>query len=704
MKVSKLWAAAFSLPLALMTACSSEDAPKPGNEVMDSDQVRYVSVAISSLNDNMSRAIGGPNYEYNGTDAPNFDPGTPDENKVNQAYFVFFDAQGEYMYGKMVNGNEAELNDPDNSKYVFQGTVPVEVAEGQSLPSQMIVFLNPVDYTRLNKSIIELEVEMRESFRNNSGNFAMSSSAYFDATGKLQRAVSVEGKYFDSEEEAKAALSNTVDAEIMGKVVIAHVERYCAKVTLAFSGETYNSQIKVDNPDSETEQYTLKFYPKGWAVNATDKHVFVEKSWRAEAPTGSYLGDNSAYAEINQILSTDRGGDGWKWNDPERYRCFWGRSPSYYDFNFPSVSADVAGQSWPVTYLTYNDATLAVPAANGTASAYYPESTVSKKAIDQATNKPATLASLMVTGQYKIVDGDTELDFQTFYTIPTGSGNDLYFDWVREGDNAGQPVVAGGTSILKHYADENYSLLLAYRDADNSIVYKNLSEATPAALAKHFTVIRPSDNALTEGEGSADPAKLASRKVMFQLNTSVPVEKITGWIDGTEVNGYVLELNNGRKGVLMCNYGTSGTPRVVTTLDDMATVPTGQKDWYISRGDVNKLLFQQYRAISADQYTDGMVYYYMPIFHLGWYAGVNPNKDWNGDLDTLKWDEVRVGDFGLVRNHSYNLSVGAINGLGVAVRDPNVPVVPPQDVKTQALAYRIRILNWAVVPTQVVNW
>ena len=709
MKFSKLWAAAFALPLALTTACSSEDAPKPGNEVVDSDQIRYVSVAISALNDNMSRAIGGPDYDYDGTGDPNFDPGTEAENKVNQAYFVFFNEAGEYMYGKMVTGSEAEDNKPDNTKYIFEGTVPVEVAEGQSLPTQMLVFLNPVDYNRLNKSILELEVEARDTYRNNNGNFSMSSSAYFAEDGTLMRAVSVEGKYFDSEDEAKAALANTSDQAIMDKVVIAHVERYCAKVSLTFSNETYESSIGVNNTNSEDQSvYTLKFYPQGWAVNATDKHVFVNKSWRAPAPSGSYLGDNSTYEDINKALSTERGGSGWKWNDPERYRCFWGRSPSYYDLNFPSVSADVNSAEWPVTYLSYNQATNAVPAANGTNSIYCTESTVSKDAINGATNKAATMASLMVKGQYKLVKDGAEVDgFQTFYTIPTGSTNDIYFDWVRDGANAGQSLVAGATSILQHYADVNYSLLIAYRetaaDGSTSIVYKNLSDATPESLAALFTVTRPSNGALTE-EGSSEPSKLASRKVMLQM-LNAPTSEITGWVGGTQVQGYIVKLNEGGQGVLMCNYGTSGTPRVVTTADEISNnVPAGQKDWYIARGDVNKLLFQQYRATAADQYTNGMVYYYMPIYHLGWYAGENPNRNWNGDLDSLKWDDVRVGDFGLVRNHSYNLSVGKINGLGVAVREPNDPIVPPQDVKTQALAYRIRILNWAVVPTQNIQW
>ena len=62
-----------------------------------------------------------------------------------------------------------------------------------------------------------------------------------------------------------------------------------------------------------------------------------------------------------------------------------------------------------------------------------------------------------------------------------------------------------------------------------------------------------------------------------------------------------------------------------------------------------------------------------------------------------------VGDFGLVRNHVYSINVTTIKGLGTAIADPTDPTVPPAETTDYFVAYRLNILNWAIVPTQNVD-
>lgn len=86
-----------------------------------------------------------------------------------------------------------------------------------------------------------------------------------------------------------------------------------------------------------------------------------------------------------------------------------------------------------------------------------------------------------------------------------------------------------------------------------------------------------------------------------------------------------------------------------------------------------------YGANNAVIYKDGMTYYWTSVKHLG-AAG-------------------KTGEFGMVRNHFYQVDVTKITGFGTAVYDKNtdfVPVTPDEDPMTYLTA-RINVLSWRVV-------
>lgn len=80
---------------------------------------------------------------------------------------------------------------------------------------------------------------------------------------------------------------------------------------------------------------------------------------------------------------------------------------------------------------------------------------------------------------------------------------------------------------------------------------------------------------------------------------------------------------------------------------------------------------------------DGMTYYYTPIRHLA------QNK-------------TEMGYYGVVRNHSYRITINTISGFGTPVYNPDEIIVPviPKDTET-FLAARINVLSWRVVPSSV---
>lgn len=75
---------------------------------------------------------------------------------------------------------------------------------------------------------------------------------------------------------------------------------------------------------------------------------------------------------------------------------------------------------------------------------------------------------------------------------------------------------------------------------------------------------------------------------------------------------------------------------------------------------------------------DGYVYYFTPIKHLG--------------------STGKTGEYGVVRNHIYNVTISDIKGYGTPIYDPDKDIVPtkPQDRETY-IAARINILSWRVV-------
>lgn len=101
------------------------------------------------------------------------------------------------------------------------------------------------------------------------------------------------------------------------------------------------------------------------------------------------------------------------------------------------------------------------------------------------------------------------------------------------------------------------------------------------------------------------------------------------------------------------------------------------------KSGVNDML----QATPAEVRTGGMAYYYTTIKHLG-------KKGKSG--------EPKLGEYGIVRNHSYQISLNSIKGFGTPVYDPDKTIVPtiPSDDKTY-LAAKINVLSWRVVPSTV---
>ena len=94
------------------------------------------------------------------------------------------------------------------------------------------------------------------------------------------------------------------------------------------------------------------------------------------------------------------------------------------------------------------------------------------------------------------------------------------------------------------------------------------------------------------------------------------------------------------------------------------------------------VVYNMLQGTPAEVRKGGMAYYYTTIKHLG--------------------EKGKLGEYGIVRNHSYQISLNSIKGFGTPVYNPEKIIVPtvPSDDKTY-LAAKINVLSWRVVPSQV---
>lgn len=126
----------------------------------------------------------------------------------------------------------------------------------------------------------------------------------------------------------------------------------------------------------------------------------------------------------------------------------------------------------------------------------------------------------------------------------------------------------------------------------------------------------------------------------------------------------------------------------VKNYEVVATLASTVGDLYVKNGDawtiapkddVNAALAKETAQVRS---TDGDTYYYTPIKHLG--------------------DAGKLGEYGIVRNHSYQVTIQNIQGFGTPVYNPDQEIDPmiPSDENTY-LAASIKVLSWRVVSSNV---
>ena len=199
---------------------------------------------------------------------------------------------------------------------------------------------------------------------------------------------------------------------------------------------------------------------------------------------------------------------------------------------------------------------------------------------------------------------------------------------------------------------------LAYKDADNSL--------KPAEICEY------------KGQEflGIDNLKTVFLKEISRYYKKVPVA-------AGEPDKYV---NLDASDITFTTTAPSGTQ--AKDYEVFATLANSNLTLYEQKGGVwnevtdKSVVYNMLQGTPAEVRKGGMAYYYTTIKHLG--------------------EKGKLGEYGIVRNHSYQISLNSIKGFGTPVYNPEKIIVPaiPSNDKTY-LAAKINVLSWRVVPSQV---
>ena len=110
---------------------------------------------------------------------------------------------------------------------------------------------------------------------------------------------------------------------------------------------------------------------------------------------------------------------------------------------------------------------------------------------------------------------------------------------------------------------------------------------------------------------------------------------------------------------------------------------TGSNEKYIELTNAETTINEELAKNPAQIATEGYVYYYTPIKHLGTTTG-------------------STGEYGVVRNHVYAVTITDIKGYGTPIFDPDkdIDTTHPSNEEVY-IAARINVLSWRVVSSDV---
>lgn len=564
-----------------LCSCSSDEPSNPEGNIAKGD-VAYLNVNIVAAGNNSRGGDGG--FEY----------GKLKENAVHNAYFYFYDGDGNFVTesNTWANGEFNDNTPTENIEVFGNNTVVLEGLTGKGYPKWVVTVLNKPLAMKAKRTIKEMGEQLTQwNSGIATGQFVMSTtsyngtenSPYYYATKLSEYNFSVTptaGKPSASNPPVKIYVERLAARVQVSMPDITNTtkvfgDKTCYEVPVTVAGAT-NNNSGYDHNGNPIAAEKVYIEVLGWNLNATAKQSTLSKNIEG----------------LSSLTWNATAWDGNKWNDELNYRSYWGKSTTYGLVDTQLKSALNVGDK------KYSELNLEV----GIDRTYCNETTneIENITTNNVANPNQTPTVLLAA---KIYDSNGKaLSLVNFLGV----------NFIKDG-------------FLRKALDIKKSEVAPY-------YYKDGAEY------KHFD------------------------------ETCVDLALTTGSNKGTGAVDVVL-----KSGVELYTLNETGTTETAITDVQLNSLKEALLD--VTKGASNK----------AIAYTDGATFYAIPLEHHNYPTGLDKN--------------VVEGQYGVVRNHVYSLSITKISSIGDGVFDLDNEFINPEDPKTPNyyVESQINILSWKVV-------
>ncbi len=709
---------------AALCACTSDDLLSVSNEqgnVSGDGVATYMTVRIKNVNSGTRATSGDMAY------------GTTDEQTVNNAYFYFYGDDGSYMAKGSVNDPEGTASSEEpvgNIEWESETVVAVWGLAGDNLPTKMLTVLNqPSGVDLTNKDFDAAVATLAGTPYGESGNFVMSTSVYQESNAVVNYTALEESDFYPE--------PVNLEEDYADGGVDVYVERLAAKVGL----DVDNSILwNVGNQSGQYDISVTETMFEDWAKapEAVSGYTYVIQlqGWDVDGVAR----DAKLVKDIADI-STDPFDD---WDDASAFRCYWAESEAYGDedvtypaSNWKGNTADDEDTDPLNEYLRYVD--LKDPVAIGSTT-YCGENTNSAAVINALENDSSMncLTQVLVKAQFGLDNNNsgtfTGVDIVKFhgeYLTLSDFEEDMIAEVERydfsgmidevaealENSSLGTNPLTSGIleTIIEALEPVVYCKLSNEENADYEVfdsrfmqlysqndgkvsIWFDTETSVATDNSSHYNTSDSKGYAIPDYYTGTNLVKEASESMdnydfYFKFNESI--ENLSSFVLGIlEELGFVTVEED--EITMESEY--------YLPLADNFTINVLNADGstnhsYTARNYLIRAIEREAAGINDDWedtgypyfYNEGLMYYNVPIEHLA------------TSTTTAYPDDAVEAQYGVVRNHWYNITVTSLESFGHAIADEEEVIVPQVEEDYYYLGADINILSWQMVE-QTVGW
>lgn len=115
------------------------------------------------------------------------------------------------------------------------------------------------------------------------------------------------------------------------------------------------------------------------------------------------------------------------------------------------------------------------------------------------------------------------------------------------------------------------------------------------------------------------------------------------------------------------------------------------QSYTILESDLQKFNEEKASSLHINGFTDGWMYYNIAIEHLAPFTNGIKYNDAN-----YEGNNIQEGQYGVLRNHWYEITVNSITDLGWGIMNPEEAIVPQLRTDKAAVSFRVEVCPWHV--------